>query len=71
MQVVDACLREVVGMDNATQPGEGVELVAEVKNTLRGAVAEVRRCVGRATAHLAAFPPRQTAHLNGLLSMQK
>ena len=56
MQVVDASLREVVGMHHATQPGEGVELVAEVINTLRGAVAEVRRRVGSGSAHLATFP---------------
>lgn len=55
MQVVDACLREVVGMHYAAQSGEGVELVAEVIHTLRGAVAEVRRRVGSGSAHLATF----------------
>ena len=64
MQVVDASLREVVGMHHAAQPGEGVELVAEVIHALRGAVAEIRRRVGSGSAHLAAFPPRQTAHLD-------
>lgn len=63
---MDTCLREVVGMYYAAQPGEGVEFVAEVIHALRGAVAEVRRRVGSGSAHLAAFPPRQTAHLDGL-----
>lgn len=66
MQVVDACLREVVGMDNAAQPCEGVELVAEVIHALRGAVAEVRRRVGRGLAHLAPLSSRQSAHFDRL-----
>ena len=66
MQVVDTCLREVVGMHYATQPGEGVEFVAEVIHALRGAVAEVRRRVGSGSAHLATFPSRQTAHFDRL-----
>ena len=35
----------------ATQPGEGVEFVAEVIHALRGAVAEVRRRVWSGSAH--------------------
>ena len=66
MQVVDACLREVVGMHHAAQSGEGVELVAEVIYTLRGAVAEVRRRVWSGSAHLTALPSRQTVHLDRL-----
>lgn len=66
MQVVYACLREVVGMHHAAQPGEGVEFVAEVIHTLRGAVAEIRRRVGSGSAHLATFPSRQTVHFDRL-----
>ena len=66
MQVVDACLREVVGMHYAAQSGEGVEFVAEVIHTLRGTVAEVRRRVGCGSAHLTAFSSRQPAHLDRL-----
>ena len=53
-------------MHYATQPGEGVELVAEVIHALRGAVAEVRRRVWSGSAHLATFPSRQTAHFDRL-----
>lgn len=66
MQVVDACMREVVGMHYAAQYGEGVEFVAEVIHTLRGTVAEVRRRVGCGYAHLTAFHSRQPAHLDRL-----
>ena len=53
-------------MHHAAQFGEGVELVAEVIHTLRGAVAEVRRRVWSGSAHLAAFSSRQPAHLDRL-----
>ena len=64
--VMPAGLGEVIRVYHSAQAAEGVQFVAEIVDTLRGAVAEVGGKLRGALSHLAAFASREATDLHGL-----